>query len=168
MILPVNIQIYYFLSTVIAGIAVGIMFDTYRIIVGINSPSRILTAIADILFWIFCAMVIFIFFLNTNNGDLRYYTFIGLILGIFFYFKLASKRFIISLRGIIHFILKLFRIMAILIIYPAKYIIYLLKYLLFKINLLASSIRKKLKMRHEKKAKNVKKKVKKTKNPKKK
>jgi spore cortex biosynthesis protein YabQ len=133
MILPVYIQIYYFLSTVIAGIAVGIMFDVYRIIVGFNNQSRILMAITDMLFWIFCSFAIFVFFLYTNNGDLRYYIFVGLLLGILLYFKLASKRFIIALRGIIYFISKIFRLIFIIIKYPIKRFTYLIKYILYKV-----------------------------------
>lgn len=133
MILPVNIQIYYFLSTVIAGIAVGIMFDMYRVIIGYNNSNKLIRAITDVLFWIFCALSVFVFFLYTNNGSLGYYTFFGLLIGILLYFKLASKRFIIALRGIIYIIYKLFRIIFILITYPIKYIILLLKYILYGI-----------------------------------
>lgn len=131
MILPINVQIYFFLSTVVAGIAVGILFDTYRIITGSNTINQIIMAISDLLFWILCALIIFIFLLFTNNGELRIYTVIGLLAGILFYFKLASKRFIIGLREIIYFISKLFRIIFILIVYPLKKIIYFLRYLLY-------------------------------------
>jgi spore cortex biosynthesis protein YabQ len=141
MILPVNVQIYYFLSTVIAGIAVGIMFDTYRIVTGINNINRIIMAISDLLFWVLCALIIFIFFLYSNNGELRLYTFIGLLGGILFYFKLASKRFIIALRGIIYFISKLFRIVFILIVYPLKRVVYLLRYLLYLIKRLVNKVK---------------------------
>lgn len=141
MIVPINVQIYYFLSTVIAGIAVGIMFDAYRIITGVNNINRIVLAISDLLFWVLCAMIIFVFFLYSNNGDLRLYTFIGLLLGILFYFKLASKRFIIALRGIIYFISKLFRIVFILIVYPLKRVVYLLRYLLYLIKRLVNKVK---------------------------
>ena len=144
MILPVNVQIYYFLSTVIAGIAVGLMFDTYRIITGANNINRIVIAITDLLFWVLCALAVFVFFLYSNNGDLRLYTFIGLLTGILFYFKLASKRFIIALRGIIYFISKLFRIVFILIIYPLNRIFYLLRYLLYILKKLIHKVRGKI------------------------
>jgi spore cortex biosynthesis protein YabQ len=143
MIVPINVQIYYFLSTVIAGIAVGIMFDAYRIITGVSNINRIVLAISDLLFWVLCAMTIFVFFLYSNNGDLRLYTFIGLLLGILFYFKLASKRFIIALRGIIYFISKLFRIVFILIIYPLKRLVYLLRYLLYLLKRLVNKVKRK-------------------------
>lgn len=143
MIINVNLQIYYFLSTVIAGIAVGIMFDIYRVIIGFNNPSRILTAISDVLFWLLCSCTVFVFFLYTNNGDLRYYTFVGLALGIIFYFKIISKRFIIILRSITYGIMKCARILVILILYPIKYILYLIKFILYKVKSLIKGIAKK-------------------------
>lgn len=142
MIINVHLQIYYFLSTVIAGIAVGIMFDIYRVIIGFNSPSRILTGISDVLFWLFCSCTVFVFFLYTNNGDLRYYTFVGLALGIIFYFKIISKRFIIILRSITYGTMKGFRLLGVFILYPIKYFLYLIKFILYKVRRIITRIKK--------------------------
>jgi spore cortex biosynthesis protein YabQ len=132
MILPVNTQLFYFLSTIIAGIAVGMLFDIYRVVLIYHNPNKILLAISDVLYWILCAFITFVFFLYANNGNLRYYTFIGIIFGLFLYFKLASKKFIIAIRNVILIIIKIFRLAYIVIIYPIKYIVYFFKYLLLK------------------------------------
>jgi spore cortex biosynthesis protein YabQ len=136
MILPVNTQLFYFLSTIIAGIAVGVLFDIYRVVLIYNNPNKILLAISDVLYWVLCAFITFVFFLYANNGNLRYYTFIGIIFGLFLYFKLASKKFIIAVRSIIFFVIKGFRLAYIIIVYPLKYILYFFKYLLLKIKML--------------------------------
>lgn len=132
MIIPVNLQLYYFLSTVVTGLLVGIMFDIYRITRGLNSPNKIITAISDILFWVFAAVTTFVFFLYTNNGDVRYYTFVGLIIGMFIYFKLISRNFINFLRSLVYFVLKFFRLIIIFIVYPIKIMRYYGKYGLYK------------------------------------
>lgn len=132
MIIPVNLQLYYFLSTVITGLLVGIMFDIYRIIRGLNSPNKIITAISDILFWIFAAVTTFVFFLYTNSGNVGYYTFVGLIIGLFIYFKLISSKFIYILRATVYFVLKFLRILIIFTIYPIKIIRYYSKYGVYK------------------------------------
>lgn len=133
MIIPVNIQLFYFLSTIITGLIVGIMFDIYRITRGLNSPNKIMTAISDILFWIFAAVTTFVFFLYTNNGNVRYYTFVGLIIGLLIYFELISSRFINFLRAVVYFVLKFFRLVIIFIIYPIKIIRYYSKYGFYKV-----------------------------------
>lgn len=145
MILPINIQVYYFLSTLLAGLIVGIFFDIYRIIRGFNTPNKIITAISDTLFWILAGFVTFIFFLYTNNGDLGYYTFVGLIAGLLIYFILISKGFIKVLGFIVYFILKFFRIIVILIIYPIKLIRYYTGYGIFKTKVLCGKVRGKIK-----------------------
>lgn len=132
MILSIDIQIYYFLSTVAAGMIIGIMFDIYRIVRGFNYLNRFITAVSDFLFWILAAVITFIFFLYTNNGDLRYYTFVGLILGLFIYFKLISRFFMNSLRLVIYYVLKFFRIIIILLFFPIKLIRYFFRYAAYK------------------------------------
>jgi spore cortex biosynthesis protein YabQ len=134
MVLRIDVQIYYFLSTILAGIVVGVMFDTYRILRGFNCPNKLVTAVSDMLFWIFAAVLTFIFMLYTNNGDLRYYIFVGLFLGLFIYFKLISKKFANILRYTVYIIIKSFRIIINLILYPMRLIRYAVNYLLFKLS----------------------------------
>ncbi|MCX7885462.1 MAG: spore cortex biosynthesis protein YabQ [Caloramator sp.] len=133
MILPINTQIYYFVYTAIAGIIIGVMFDVYRILRGFNSPNRLITAVSDLLFWIFTAILIFIFFFFTNNGELRYYTFVGLILGIFLYFKFISSIILKTLRFLIYYFIKFFRVIIILIFYPISLISYVFKLIIYEV-----------------------------------
>lgn len=146
MVLSIQVQLYYFLSTIAAGIFVGIMFDTYRILRGFNCPNKFITAVSDLLFWIFAALVIFIFFLYTNNGDLRYYTFVGLIAGLVIYFKTISKPFAKSLQWIIYFIIKALRMLLVLLLYPIRLLRYLLNYLLYGLRLVGIKGAKKIKV----------------------
>ncbi|QCX33755.1 spore cortex biosynthesis protein YabQ [Caloramator sp. E03] len=135
MILPINTQIYYFLSTTVAGVIIGIMFDIYRIIRGFNNPNRLITAFSDLLFWIFAAIVLFIFFFITNNGELRYYTFVGIIIGLFLYFELISKFILKTLRVILYYTMKFFRTIIILIFYPIRLFSYGFKVMIYEINI---------------------------------
>jgi spore cortex biosynthesis protein YabQ len=132
MILPVEVQLYYFLSTLIAGLGVGVMYDIYRIIRGFNSPKKFMTAISDMLFWVLVAIITFIFFLQTNKGDLGYYTFIGLSIGVLIYFKYISKALLNALRWILYYIIKIFRLILIMLIYPFRLLRYGINLLFFK------------------------------------
>lgn len=143
MVLRIDTQIYYFMSTILAGIAVGVMFDIYRILRGFNCPNKFVTAISDLLFWILAAIVTFIFMLYTNNGDLRYYIFVGLFVGLFMYFKLISKKFASVLGHIIYIIIKVFRIIINLIFYPIRLTKYAINYLFFRVKKVEKIIVKK-------------------------
>lgn len=132
MVLPVNIQIYYFLSTLVAGVTTGIFFDIYRVIRGFNNPNKFITALSDVLFWILAGIIIFIFFLYFNNGDMGYYTFLGILMGILIYFIALSNKFIKGLTVFIYFIFKFIRIIIISIVYPIKLVRYMLRCILYK------------------------------------
>lgn len=118
MVLDINTQFVYFFSNILCGIIVGLLFDIYRVIRGFRTPNKILTAISDILFWIFASLLTFIIMLVTNNANLRYYTFLGLFLGLYFYFSLLSRLFIGSLRYIVYFTIKIIRLFFRIIITP--------------------------------------------------
>lgn len=126
MILPANVQLYFFLTTIIAGLAVGIMFDIYKNIRGFDNPGKLVTIISDLLFWILAAILIFIFFLYSNYGYLRYNSFIGLIIGLYVYFRFISKAITKALKWSTYYILKFFRILIILVFYPIKLLRYFL------------------------------------------
>lgn len=127
MILPVNEQLYYFLTAIAGGLFIGIMFDIYRIIRGFDTPGKLITIISDLLFWIFTGIATFMFFLYTNNAYLQYSIFIGLGLGLYIYFGLISKPFLNALKWIVYYAIKFFRVLIIFIIYPIRLIRYLLK-----------------------------------------
>lgn len=131
MVLPVSDQLYYFLTSIAGGLFIGIMFDIYRIIRGFDTPGKLITIVSDLLFWIFAGIVIFMFFLYTNNAYLRYSTFVGLGLGLYIYFVVISKSFLSALKWIVYYIIKFFRVLIIFIIYPIKLIRYFLKLLFY-------------------------------------
>lgn len=132
MVLPVNDQLYYFLTSVAGGLFIGIMFDIYRIIRGFDTPGKFITIFSDLLFWILTGIVIFMFFLYTSNAYLRYSTFIGLGLGLYIYFAIISRTFLNILKWIVFYVIKFFRVLIIFIFYPIKLIRYFLKLLFFK------------------------------------
>lgn len=143
MILDISTQIGYFASTIISGFIVGIMFDIYRIIRGANPPSKIIAAISDILFWILQSLIVFVFLMATNSGNLRYYTIVGLLLGLIVYFKVMSKLIQVILIRILMFISKIFSIIKNVILIPFKLMSYILSHVRFNVNKIGYSIHKK-------------------------
>jgi spore cortex biosynthesis protein YabQ len=131
MVTSANIQLYYFLITIAAGLIIGVLFDIYRIIRGFNNPGNFITAAADILFWLFAAILIFIYFLFTTNGELRYYTVVAVIIGLILYFKIISNSLVKSIRWSVYYILKLFRLLIMYLFYPVKLLIYLIGYIIY-------------------------------------
>lgn len=125
MITPSGIQIYYFICAITSGIIVGLMIDSYRSIRYWYRPRGMVTALSDMLFWILCAIIIFIFFLYTNNGDFRYYTIIGMGLGMLLYYKLLSGILLMGMKWFIYYMGKAIRLIWSILIFPVKGILYI-------------------------------------------
>lgn len=143
MVLDIWTQIEYFMSTIIAGFIVGIMFDIYRVFRGINPPNKIIAAISDILFWILQSLIVFVFLIVTNNGDLRYYTIIGILIGLIFYFKIMSRLIQVILIRIIMFASKIFSIIKNIVLIPFKLTLYIFNHIKFNTKKIVHRIHRK-------------------------
>jgi len=88
---------YILLATIYGGILIGFMYDLYRIFRGIFRPKKIATMIQDLIFWCIIGIVAFYVLIFSNQGAIRFYNFLGFILGSIFYQILLSKLVIRSL-----------------------------------------------------------------------
>lgn len=87
-------QLYAFALTILAGVSFGFVFDIYRVVRGIIKPGPINTSLMDLVFWLIVTPVTITYILLANWGELRFYVFIGLGLGVGFYAILLSKAII--------------------------------------------------------------------------
>ncbi|QXM07232.1 spore cortex biosynthesis protein YabQ [Crassaminicella indica] len=104
MITYVSEQIYVFLTTLYGGIIIGFIYDLYRILRCIFKPKKIATIIEDLIFWIVIAIIAVHVLLFSNDGQLRFYVFLGFLIGAILYNRILS-RFVI--RGILILLNKL-------------------------------------------------------------
>ena len=103
-------QMYSFLAYILSGVLIGIFFDIFRILRKSFKTNNIVTYIQDILFWIVTGLFILYVIFKFDNGELRSYIFIGLLLGMVLYLLLFSKMFInIMVNVILCPIIKLIR-----------------------------------------------------------
>lgn len=137
-------QSYLFAIFMINGIIIGILFDIFRILRKIIKTSDIFTYLEDIIFWILTGTIILYSAFVFNNGQIRLFMFLAIILGCFIYMILLSSKVIKINVTIINFIkqilLKILKILAL----PFLFIYKLLKKLLLHpIILIFINIRKK-------------------------
>ena len=93
-------QTYLFLMFLLNGLIIGIFFDFFRILRKSFNTSDIVTYIEDFLFWLLTGILILYSIFTFNNGEIRIYMFIGIILGITFY-MLTISTYIIKINVII-------------------------------------------------------------------
>ncbi len=125
-------QAYVFLIFILNGIIIGIIFDIFRVLRKSFKTSNFMTYIEDIAFWIISGGILLYSIFVFNDGELRLYIFLGIILGIILYIITISKYFIKFNVTIINFfkgvIYKIFKI----IFAPLNFIYKIIKKILRK------------------------------------
>ena len=84
-------QAFLFLVFILVGAIIGLLFDFFRILRRSFKTNDIFTYIQDIIFWILTGIIVLIAIFYFSNGEIRFFMFIGLLLGIIFYLLLFSK-----------------------------------------------------------------------------
>ena len=103
-------QAYLFLVFSLTGIVIGILFDFFRILRRSIKTSNIVTYIQDILFWILAGIIVLYSIWYFNNGELRTYVFLGLIIGILIYMTTLSNIIVKIFTKFLVFLINVFKI----------------------------------------------------------
>lgn len=148
-------QAYIFFIFILNGFLIGLLFDIFRILRKSFKTSDFITILQDILFWILTGVIILYSIFKFNNGELRGYIFIGILIGAIIYLLLFSKLFISVnvfiiniLKKIVYYILILpiktiFKFLRRIILRPISFIFINLQKTLSKIKIKPKKIRKK-------------------------
>ena len=97
-------QAYLFLIFIINGIIIGVLFDFFRILRKTIKTKDAITYIQDILFWILTGFIVLYSTFTFNNGEIRIFMFIAILIGVVFYMTLISSYVIKVNVTIINFI----------------------------------------------------------------
>lgn len=118
--ISISQETYILLATIYGGILIGFIYDLYKIFRRIFHPQKIATVIQDFLFWLMISLVAFYVLIISNQGALRFYNFLGFIIGAlaytFFLSEIVSNTILLILRIIKRFIMDLYQLM----IYPLR------------------------------------------------
>lgn len=125
-------QAYLFFIFTMNGILIGLLFDFFRISRKVFKTNDVMTYIEDILFWILTGIIVLYSIFAFNNGELRLFMFLGIVLGAFLYMIFISSYVIKINVKIINFLM-----------IPFKFIYKILHKLFLKpVNFLIINIRK--------------------------
>ena len=103
-------QGYLFLIFVLDGIIIGFLFDIFRILRRTIKTKDFVTYLEDFLFWILTGIIILYSIFTFNNGEIRLFLFLGIIIGVLLYMLLISFYFIKINVTIINFFKKILSI----------------------------------------------------------
>lgn len=120
-------QAYLFSLFILNGILIGIVFDIFRILRKSFKTTDFITYIEDTLFWIVSGMITIYFLFVFNNGEIRFYIFIGIFLGVALYILSISKYFININVKLIAILKNIIGKILSIILYPIKLILKMMK-----------------------------------------
>ena len=109
-----------FLIFVINGVIIGVLFDSFRILRKSFKTSDFITTIEDILFWIMTGIIILYSIFVFNNGEIRFFMFIGIFLGTLLYILLISKYVIKTSVRVIKILKKVLKFIFKILIFPIQ------------------------------------------------
>jgi len=85
-------QIEAFLLTLFLGVLSGLIFHYYQLTVRYARIGKHLLYILDFVLWIFMIFLVFMVMLIINQGEMRVYVLIALLIGIIIYYRSFSSR----------------------------------------------------------------------------
>ena len=124
-------QLHLFLIFIINGLLIALLFDFFRILRKATRTSDFITYIEDALFWILTGFIILYSIFIYNNGEIRLFMFLAMIIGVLIYSIFISK-FILNISlSIINFWNKIFSVIFNILKIPINFFLKILKKLFF-------------------------------------
>ncbi|UJF33111.1 spore cortex biosynthesis protein YabQ [Paenibacillus hexagrammi] len=137
--MTLHVQFYTLLMMFLSGAAMGTMYDVLRVLSGKLRLPRWSIPITDGLYWIVATILVFRLLMHSNDGQIRIFVFLGMGIGICFYFAFLStwviRLTLLLIKTVIALYRFLYRTVEILLIKP---IIALYKLVLIILGFLAA------------------------------
>lgn len=136
-------QLLLFLKALALGACVGVFYDVFRILrIAVNTHSLIIF-FEDIIFFIVSAVSTFLFIFHVNSGQIRWFIFLGLILGFIVYYFTLGKLVIKISEVIIKIVKSVFKFLFGIFIKP---FVIIFRWIYRKINTVWVNIKKRVKI----------------------
>lgn len=84
----------FLVHALLMGIYITFIYDILRIVRRVFPHSGFMVSLEDILFWIYCAVIVFLLMYHESNGTLRWFAVFGAIAGMILYKRLVSPYFV--------------------------------------------------------------------------
>ncbi len=105
----------FLLQSLFMGVFITFIYDILRIFRRVIPHRKFAISLEDILFWIYCAVKVFLMMHHESNGTLRWFAVLGALTGMLLYKKLFSPFFVkwvsFGLQKVIGFVAKIVSIL---------------------------------------------------------
>lgn len=115
--MPLADQIVTFAYTLAIGMLAGLCYEVYRAVRDLLKLKSVGTFAGDIIFWLLLTVIAFVLLIRANYGQLRFYVFVGLLLGTFLFIRLLGGVAYRLVRWVLYQAGKVLRLVALLLYY---------------------------------------------------
>lgn len=99
----------FLLHALFLGIFITFVYDILRILRRVFPHGDFLVSLEDIVFWIYCAIKVFLMMYYESNGTLRWFAVFGALAGMFLYRRLVSPFFVKYVSRLLRKLLRVLR-----------------------------------------------------------
>lgn len=114
----ITIELQFFMISILWGGLLLVIYDFLRIIRNIINHKQLWIAFEDILYWILCGILIFQMMYKHNNGIIRVFSILGMIIGMILYRYIFSDSLVQCISLLLKKTIALFSGILILFIKP--------------------------------------------------
>jgi len=86
----ITLELQFFLLSILWGGVLLLVYDIFRIIRRIISHDSFIIAVEDLLYWVAAGLSIFILMYKENNGIIRGFSIMGMLIGMVLYHNIIS------------------------------------------------------------------------------
>ena len=84
-------EIHFFVSSVTIGVLESVIYDGVRILRRVIPHHKVMVALEDLLFWLVTLFLMFFCLYDMNDGVLRWFSVVGVLIGIRIYKKIFGE-----------------------------------------------------------------------------
>ena len=127
MILSMEGQAWLFLSTVLMGAAIGLLYDVFRIFRKTARHSQLAVQLEDLFFWVAATGLTFYYMLHRNYGEIRVFVLVGVGIGLTLYFATVSRFVLIVFVNVVNYLKRVVAVAIRIVLIPVRYVFALLE-----------------------------------------
>lgn len=117
-----------------SGVVLGVGYDIIEVVAREFRLRRLTTALMDVGYWLVATFFVFQMLIYANDGQVRLFVFVGLLVGVIIYSYILSRLVRLTVTKVITFLLGLLRwfirIIHILLVRPLLYVFGLIQILI--------------------------------------
>lgn len=119
----IMVELRFFCTSVFWGVLLLIFYDVLRIIRRIINHNGFFIAFEDLIYWVVSSLLIFRMMYRQNNGIIRGFAILAMLLGMILYHSALSEFLVDNISGLINKVLALIWKMIGIILFPIKWIL---------------------------------------------